>query len=116
VIQLSGPLDQRSPNSALFLLLEETTLKRIMLPLAELETVRHYRGVGRGGQLSNAFTQSVTPAGRDLMPYAPVHLRRASGAWGANNSAAPVTCARIGRRSQQVPAARGEAVVRDPAR
>jgi hypothetical protein len=81
---------------ALFVLLEETTLNRILLPLAELDTVRHYRGVGRGGQLSDAFTQSVIPAGRDLMPYAPVHLRRSSGAWGANITLAWIRQTRIG--------------------
>jgi hypothetical protein len=67
-----------------------------MLPLAELDTVRHYRGVGRGGQLSDAFTQSITPAGRDLMPYAPVHLRRASGAWGANITLTWIRQTRVG--------------------
>jgi hypothetical protein len=52
--------------------------------------------VGRGGQLSDAFTQSVTPAGRDLMPYAPVHLRRVSGAWGANITLTWIRQTRVG--------------------
>ena len=50
----------------------------------ELDEVRYYRAVGRGGQLSDAPTVSITPVGRDLMPYAPVHLESNGNSWGTN--------------------------------
>jgi hypothetical protein len=81
---------------ALFLLLEEDTLHRLLLPLAELDQVRYYRAVGRGGQLSDAPTVSITPIGRDLMPYAPVHLKSNGNAWGTNITLSWVRQTRLG--------------------
>jgi hypothetical protein len=81
---------------ALFLLLEEDTLGRLLLPLDELDEVRYYRAVGRGGQLSDAPTVSMTPIGRDLMPYAPVHLASNGNAWGTNITLSWVRQTRLG--------------------
>jgi hypothetical protein len=81
---------------ALFLLLEEDTLHRLLLPLDELDGVRYYRAVGRGGQLSDAPTVRITPIGRDLMPYAPVHLESNGNAWGTNITLSWVRRTRLG--------------------
>jgi hypothetical protein len=64
--------------------------------LGELGEVRYYRAVGRGGQLSDAPTVSITPVGRDLMPYAPVHLASNGNSWGTNITLSWVRQTRLG--------------------
>ena len=69
--------------ASLFVLVEPGTVSRLLVPLTALQQARSYRPVGRGEALRDAFTQTVTPMGRDLMPYAPVHIQ-AGGSWGAD--------------------------------
>jgi hypothetical protein len=59
------------------------TVSRLLVPLTALGEARSYRPVGRGDALRDAITSTITPMGRDLMPYAPVHIQ-ASGSWGAD--------------------------------
>jgi hypothetical protein len=69
--------------ASLFVLAETATVSRLRVPLAELDVPRSYRPVGRGEALRDATTRTVTPIGRDLMPYAPVQIA-ASGSWGGD--------------------------------
>jgi hypothetical protein len=64
--------------------------------LDERDQVRYFRAVGRGGQLSDAPTLSITPIGRDLMPYAPVHLKSNGNAWVTNITLSWVRQSRLG--------------------
>jgi hypothetical protein len=66
-----------------FVLLQDDTVNRLLLPLDELDEVLFYRAVGRGEALRDATTLPITPAGRDLMPFAPVQ-HAASGSWGSD--------------------------------
>jgi hypothetical protein len=58
----------------LLVLLDDGALDRRAIPLDQLGTERAFRAVGRGQALSEVPTRRITPIGRDLMPYAPVHL------------------------------------------
>jgi hypothetical protein len=69
--------------ASLFVLVEPGTVSRRLVPLTALGQARSYRPVGRGEALRDAITSTITPIGRDLMPYAPVHIA-ASGSWGAD--------------------------------
>jgi hypothetical protein len=73
----------RHSLASLFVLIEDDTLSRLPVPLTALHAARHYRAVGRGEPLRDAQTHILTPAGRDLMPYAPVQIA-ASGSWGSD--------------------------------
>ncbi len=58
-----------------FVLLEPETIERTLLALGDLGLTRHWRAVGAGGLFDEAPVLSRVLTGRDLMPYAPVHLR-----------------------------------------
>jgi Putative phage tail protein len=81
--------------ASLFVLVEPETISRLLVPLTNLDEPRYYRAVGRGEALRDATTRTVTPIGRDLMPYAPVHTQ-ASGSWGADVTLSWVRRTRIG--------------------
>jgi hypothetical protein len=63
-----------------FLLLEPDTVDAIRLGLGELDKVRYYKGVGFGGLFEEADLETRTNTGRDLMPWAPVHVTAAENA------------------------------------
>jgi hypothetical protein len=67
---------------SVFVLIEDATLSRALVPLMALGATRYYRPLGRGDALRDARTSTITPAGLDLMPYAPVQIA-ASGSWGS---------------------------------
>jgi hypothetical protein len=81
--------------SSLFVLVEAETVSRLRVPLAELGDDRYYGPVGRGEALRDATTKTVTPVGRDLMPYAPVQIA-ASGSWGGDVTITWVRRTRVG--------------------
>ncbi len=58
-----------------FVLLEPGTMEATLLALGDLGLTRHWRAVGAGGLFDEAPVLSRVLTGRDLMPYAPVHLR-----------------------------------------
>jgi hypothetical protein len=64
-------------------LLDGAAVVRRAQPLLRLGDTLHHRIVGRGGELRDAPTVARPLLGRDLMPYAPVHLQ-ASGSWGSD--------------------------------
>jgi hypothetical protein len=64
-------------------LLDGAAVVRRAQPLSRIGDTLYHRIVGRGGDLRDAPTIARPLLGRDLMPYAPVHLQ-ASGSWGAN--------------------------------
>lgn len=59
----------------LFLLLELDAAEAILLGLAELNVVRFYRGVGFNSLFEASDLETRTNTGRDLKPWAPVHVR-----------------------------------------
>ncbi|MGS4948040.1 phage tail protein [Meridianimarinicoccus sp. RP-17] len=63
------------PAGAAFLLLEPDTIATSLLPLGDLGQPRHWRAVGSSERFEDAPILTRTHTGRDLMPYAPVHLR-----------------------------------------
>jgi hypothetical protein len=63
------------PVGTRFVLLEPGSIESTRLPLGELGVLRRWRAVGQGGAFETAPTVEDTASGRDLMPYAPVHLR-----------------------------------------
>jgi hypothetical protein len=80
---------------SMFLALDEAVCRRL-LPLADLDAEKTYKAVGRGGVLAEAPRRTITPAGRDLMPYAPVHLKSNGNAWGTNITLSWVRRTRLG--------------------
>lgn len=58
-----------------FVLLEPETIERTLLALGDLGLTRHWRAVGAGDLFDAAPILSRVLTGRDLMPYAPVHLK-----------------------------------------
>lgn len=61
-----------------FLLLRDNSsnawMNNSLLGLAELDVARYYRGVGFGSLFEEATTEIRTNIGRDMMPYAVVHI------------------------------------------
>jgi hypothetical protein len=80
---------------SVFLALGEAVFRRL-IPLADLDAQKTYKAVGRGGVLAEAPRRTITPAGRDLMPYAPVHLDSNGNAWGTNITLSWVRRTRLG--------------------
>jgi hypothetical protein len=80
---------------SMFLALDEAVFRRL-IPLADLDAQRTHKAVGRGGVLAEAPRRTITPAGRDLMPYAPVHLESNGNAWGSNITLSWVRRTRLG--------------------
>lgn len=58
----------------LFVLLEPDTIETLTVGLGELGLARSWRAVGFGSLFEDADTVVRAHSGRDLMPYAPVHL------------------------------------------
>lgn len=58
----------------LFVLLDADDVEATTLGLGELDLSRSWRGVGFGTLFEDAETETVVNTGRDLAPYAPVHL------------------------------------------
>lgn len=58
----------------LFILLDTSTVSAMHLGLAELNVTRYYKGVGFGQFFDQADLVTKTNTGRDLKPYAPVHV------------------------------------------
>ena len=58
----------------LFVLLEPDTIEALTVGLGELGLARSWRAVGFGSLFEDADTVVRAHIGRDLMPYAPVHL------------------------------------------
>lgn len=63
------------PVGTRFLLLEPASIRSTLLPLGELGLSRRWRAVGTGAEFDRAPILEDRALGRDLMPYAPVHLR-----------------------------------------
>jgi hypothetical protein len=63
------------PVGTRFILLEPATLEATLFALGEIGLLRQWRAVGRGGDFDLAPTVGSIALGRDLMPYAPVHLK-----------------------------------------
>ena len=80
---------------SLFLVIDEA-IDRRLVPLAELDALRHYKAVGRGGLLGEAPRKQITPTGRDIMPYRPVHLASNGNAWGTNITLSWIRQTRVG--------------------
>lgn len=76
-----------------FLALDEAVFRRL-IPLADAQ--KTYKAVGRGGVLAEAPRRTIPPAGRDLMPYAPVHLQSNGNSWGTNITLSWVRRTRLG--------------------
>ena len=64
-------------------LLDGAAVVRRAQPLRRIGDTLWHRIVGRGGELRDAPDVARPLLGRDLMPYAPVHLQ-ASGSWGSD--------------------------------
>jgi hypothetical protein len=80
---------------SVFLALDQAVFRRL-IPLADLDAQKTYKAVGRGGVLAEAPRRTITPAGRDLMPYAPVHLESNGNSWGSNITLSWVRRTRLG--------------------
>ena len=80
---------------SIFLVVDEAVLREIV-PLAELGQIRHYKAVGQGGTLGEAARKQITPTGRDLMPYRPVHLASNGASWGSSITLSWVRQTRLG--------------------
>jgi hypothetical protein len=78
-----------------FLVLDQAVFRRL-IPLTDLDLEKTYKAVGRGGVLAEAPRRTITPAGRDLMPYAPVHLKSNGASWGTNITLSWVRRTRLG--------------------
>ena len=62
------------PPGELFVLLDPDDVETLTMGLGELGLARSYRAVGFGTLFEDADTLVRTQTGRDLMPYAPVHV------------------------------------------
>lgn len=58
----------------IFLLLEQPAAGAILLGLSEMNQVRYYKGVGFNTLFEDADLETRTNTGRDLKPWAPVHV------------------------------------------
>jgi len=58
-----------------FVLLSADSLRRVDLTASDIDAVRYFRGITLGRRVSTATTESLTYAGIDLKPFAPVNLR-----------------------------------------
>lgn len=65
---------------AAFVLLDPDDIEHQVTALSEIGLPRSWKAVGLGTRFEDAEIQRITPLGRDLMPYAPCHLRVAPSA------------------------------------
>ena len=70
----TDPLVTGHQPGELFVLLEPDTIETLTVGLGELGLARSWRAVGFGSLFEDADTEVRAHTGRDLMPYAPVHL------------------------------------------
>jgi Putative phage tail protein len=66
-------------SNELFLLLSSASGSKTPIALGDLGTARFYKGVGVNQKFDDAPTETITPIGRALMPWAPVHQKAVLG-------------------------------------
>lgn len=59
-----------------FYLINDTNAEGFVIPLANIDSPMYFKAVGDGQTLEEATTQTLTPTGEDLKPYAPINAQR----------------------------------------